>query len=123
MFKKIFVVLFMLFAIKAYAGADVNVQDKEGFTPLMWAILKNTPDVVKELVDAGADVNMQNKYGVTALMVAVALYNTDIVKVLINNGADVNIRSINGWTAYKLAMTHNTPNPDILKMLKDAGAK
>ena len=49
MFKKIIVVLFMLFSVKAYAGADVNVQDDlfGSWTALMTAQDKGYTDIIK----------------------------------------------------------------------------
>ena len=117
MFKKIFVVLFMLLSVKAYAGADdllfldyktatiqdvyralgngayVNIKSKKyGFTPLIYAVVKDNLDVVKVLVDAGADLNMQDKTGWTTLMFAVGKDNPDMVKVLVDAGADLNMQ-------------------------------
>ena len=43
------------------AGADVNIRDKNGNTPLMYAVEKGNVDMVKVLIFAGADVNIQDK--------------------------------------------------------------
>uniref|UniRef100_A0A672S7F9 Fibronectin type III and ankyrin repeat domains 1 n=1 Tax=Sinocyclocheilus grahami TaxID=75366 RepID=A0A672S7F9_SINGR len=43
------------------AGADVNVQDRDGKTPLMVAVLNNYEHLVKILLDRGADPNIQNQ--------------------------------------------------------------
>ena len=40
------------------AGADVNARDKEGFTPLSYAIRwSQDPKVVRALIQAGADIH------------------------------------------------------------------
>ena len=39
------------------AGADVNLQDKNGFTPLHGAAQQHMLDVARIVVDAGAEIN------------------------------------------------------------------
>jgi ankyrin repeat protein len=49
------------------AGADVNVQIKDGWTPLMIAAGKNqNPEVIMVLLGAGADAKAKNSEGKTA---------------------------------------------------------
>uniref|UniRef100_A0A673MAW3 Fibronectin type 3 and ankyrin repeat domains 1 protein-like n=1 Tax=Sinocyclocheilus rhinocerous TaxID=307959 RepID=A0A673MAW3_9TELE len=52
------------------AGADVNVQDRDGKTPLMVAVLNNYEHLVKILLDRGADPNIQNQAGINAVQMA-----------------------------------------------------
>lgn len=74
-------------------GADVNVQDTNGRTPLIWA------------VDSGGDLNLE------------------LVKKLIAKGADVNARDKHGVTALGYAVSRqNTPTSNIVSFLKQAGA-
>jgi len=47
------------------AGANVNLQDKEGDTALMFA---QTGKIIDALLDAGADVNIQDNDGNTVIM-------------------------------------------------------
>jgi hypothetical protein len=42
-------------------GADVNIQDNEGKTPLMAAALYGRADIVKLFIESGADVNARTK--------------------------------------------------------------
>ena len=44
-------------------GADVNVKDTEGNTPLIWASLLGLDKMVKELISSGADIDIGNKFG------------------------------------------------------------
>ncbi len=101
-------------------GANVNIQDKNGFTPLTWAVLENNPNKVKALLKQGASVHIQDKYGDTPLMYAIRENNPDIVKALLDNGADVNIQDKDGYTPLMWAVIYN--NPDIIKLLLDNGA-
>ena len=80
--------------------ADINLQDVEGMTALMFAALNGMHDVVKLLVDKGADVNLRsNKHRETSLMYAAGKGHLDIVKMLLDKGADVNLRSNKNKTA------------------------
>ena len=52
-------------------GADVNAEDQDGDTAVMWAALGGHSACLKNLIDAGADVNRVNKKGdFTALILA-----------------------------------------------------
>ena len=50
---------------------DVNLQDKGGYTALMWASWKGRTEIVKLLLERPEIlVNLQNEWGLTALMLA-----------------------------------------------------
>ena len=50
-------------------GADVNISNGSGFTPLMFAVLLNDdPTLIRALLEAGAEVDAENNEGITALM-------------------------------------------------------
>ncbi|STX52092.1 ankyrin 3 [Legionella busanensis] len=69
-------------------GADVNVQDCNGATPLLIAALKNYLVIVKHLIKAGANLNLASNNGATSLYVAAERGHIDVVKVLLDAGAD-----------------------------------
>ena len=48
------------------AGADINIQDQYGQTPLMRAVWRENKDFVKYLCDAGADFEIKDNSGKTA---------------------------------------------------------
>lgn len=55
------------------AGADVNLPDNSGETPLMWVTERDGDeklDIVKNLISHGADVNVKDKMGVSVLSYA-----------------------------------------------------
>lgn len=54
-------------------GADVNVIDTYGQTPLFWAAGQKSREVIRILIDAGADVNLADPEGVTPLDAACRL--------------------------------------------------
>jgi ankyrin repeat protein len=49
------------------AGAEVNVRDKNGMTPLMWAARWGDTPRVEALVEAGGKVDARDTNGRTAL--------------------------------------------------------
>ncbi|MCX5922476.1 MAG: ankyrin repeat domain-containing protein [Candidatus Dependentiae bacterium] len=51
--------------------ADINTADKEGMTPLMFAVWTGgNPDLIKELVISGADITRKDNQGRTAEEIA-----------------------------------------------------
>ncbi len=74
------------------AGANVNLQDKYGRSPLHAASDSGRLDVVRVLVDAGADVNLQDANGSSALHYASDKGHVDVARVLVDAGADVNLQ-------------------------------
>ena len=53
------------------AGADIDLDDPDGSTALIMALLNRHWDTAKFLIEAGADVNLWDIYGQTPLYVAV----------------------------------------------------
>ena len=110
-------------------GADVNVSDDIGRTPLIYAATFNPdPEVVRVLIEAGADVNAQiedvwsPEDGTTALMAAMTRSAPEVIRALVGAGADVNARNRLGWTPLLLAAGSVNSNPETIRTLIDAGA-
>lgn len=69
-------------------GADVNIQDKNGWTALMLSIREGHIIVVKVLLKNGADVNLKNSDGKAAIDYAKLGNHTRIVELLLEAGAN-----------------------------------
>ena len=69
------------------AGADVNVQDYQGYSALMWAARRGRTELIKTLLDAGAKTDLRNKDNQTALGVAMAYGQSGATEVLRQRGA------------------------------------
>ena len=50
--------------------ADLNIQDKDGWSALMYASSRGNEDVAKTLVDAGARLDLRNIHGKDAVTLA-----------------------------------------------------
>jgi ankyrin repeat protein len=74
------------------AGADPNVANDYGSTPLGEAAVNASTEIVARLLDAGADANATVKDGETPLMVLARSSNVAAAKLLLDHGADVNAR-------------------------------
>lgn len=90
------------------AGAQINVTNPNGFSPLLLAIINAHYDAAAYLVDHGADVNITDETGRTPLYAAVDMHtlpesnlpwpsgvnnkltSMDLIQDLIAHGADVN---------------------------------
>jgi ankyrin repeat protein len=101
-------------------GAQVNVQDPSGTTPLMAAAANGHVEIVRMLIAAGADVNAGNNLGRTALMSAAGNRYAEIVCELIKARAEVNAKDTMGRTALMLAASGG--QTDITQALIQAGA-
>jgi ankyrin repeat protein len=78
-------------------GADVNVQNDDGWRPLHWAARGGHVEVVAALVELGADVHVQDDGGLTPLHHAADEGHVEVVAALVELGADVNVPNNGGW--------------------------
>jgi len=98
---------------------DVNIKDKDGYSPLFLATRSQNIHIVEVLINSGAYVNVKNKLGNTPLYEAVVRVNLDMVSLLCSKGADVNVQNIYGWTPLHLAVWRCR---EIVKYLIASGA-
>ena len=83
-------------------GADVNVENALGYTPLHVAAEKGHTALVSDLIAVGAEVKVSQKDGTTPLHYA---GNADVAQLLIDANKEVlNQRDENGNTALHLAI-------------------
>ena len=84
------------------AGADVNLQDKDGICPLVGACQLGDQGLVEALIVHKADVNLADGQGATPIIDAVMLNHLGVVKVLLNAGARADVTA-DGNTPLSLA--------------------
>jgi len=69
-------------------GADPNLRDVRGNTPLLAAVSAGADSVISYLIKGRANVNLANKAGETPLIRAVQLRNVNVTRDLLAAGAD-----------------------------------
>lgn len=102
-------------------GADVNVKNKIGMTPLMFAVAQRTTSMAELFVQNGARLDEADKFGKTALMHAAEYGGPDVVHFLLANGANINAKDNDGKTALMYAQRKDLTA--IVQLLKNAGAE
>lgn len=79
-------------------GAQVNIGDSKGITPLHLACFKGQDDNVEYLIRQKALVNCADALGRRPLTYAIIEGQTNCVQTLIEAGADINVTDINKET-------------------------
>ena len=94
------------------AGADPNVVNLDGATPLMFAIMTTPiqPSMVRILVEAGTNVTQAMDGGVTPLHYATAVRQYRAAEYLLKNNAVVDQVSRGAHTSLMQATLHNFSN-------------
>ena len=92
-------------------GADPNIADKKGVTPLMLASQAGFTDAVIALAQSGAKVDQPNDTGETPLILAVLAKKSPMVRVLLLAGADPDHADNSGRTARDYAKASGVDSP------------
>jgi ankyrin repeat protein len=108
-------------------GADPNVQDREGLTPLMLACRvdarwgSDPSNLIEVLIAAGADPNRRDAKGQTALFPS---YDTSLeaIRLLLAAGADVHVRDAQGRTPLLQAIDQSSDDLKLIRALIEAGS-
>ncbi|MBN1973416.1 MAG: ankyrin repeat domain-containing protein [Sedimentisphaerales bacterium] len=101
-------------------GAEVNIKNISGNTPLHYAASQGEKNITELLISKGTNLHIQNIDGQTPLHSAVYYGYKDIIKLLIEKGADLNIKDKKGRTPLKLAIEMNYSG--IADLLRQHGA-
>lgn len=93
-------------------GADANISDAAGSTPLMWAL--EDANKVRTLLAAGANVNARTGDGQTAILIALEeACGADVVKLLLEAGA----RATPDEGTDPLVLAARNSDPETMKLL------
>jgi ankyrin repeat protein len=130
-------------------GADIDLPDPDGVSPLHLAIMNANWDLAKLLIEAGADVDQWDIYGEAPLFTAVGLHSrvdggrasidpknetegSAIVRLLLERGADPNMQlffrpanvrgSTNTRGSTSLIRAANNGDLEIVQLLLEHGA-
>jgi ankyrin repeat protein len=95
------------------AGANTCKPDKNGKTPLYWAVDKKNQKIINQLLDHGAEMTIH-----TALLHAIDSGYLDMVQLLVEKGAPLNVVSSGTPLIRAIERRHS----DIIKYLIKRGA-
>lgn len=99
-------------------GANLNVKDREGNTPLILAAITRWSEGASTLIRLKAQVNAQNRLGETALLKVVQARDLGLAKALIEAGANPDIADNSGISP-RIAADTDTRAATIAKLFKD----
>ena len=104
------------------SGANPNVRNEAGATPLMWAV--NDLEKTRLLLDRGADVNARSEDSRTALLIAAGRFGSrEVVKLLLDRGADLKAKSPGlGGDMTAVAEAARLGDETLLRLLIERGA-
>jgi ankyrin repeat protein len=101
-------------------GADPNLADNRGVTPLLLACRTSYIPGVEALVKAGARVDDPNEAGETPLISAVHARNTELMRVLLAAGANPDRADASGRTARDYAQLDGPQSVTLAEIARSA---
>ena len=101
-------------------GADLNWQNRYGWTPVWIAAAIGRDGCLSQLIAAGADVDIKSNQGTTPIYITASYGRDGCLSQLIAAGADVNISDEHGRTPVYSAAFNG--NDECLSQLITAGA-
>ena len=89
-------------------GANVNLRDKRGGTPIIHAVHSGIAGIIMALVEAGCNVNHVDDFGMRALDYAIKLGGRyEVINVLLGAGANVDHAMPDTYTYLMSAVSNN----------------
>lgn len=100
-----------------FSGAQVNSQDKDGWTPLMYAVrYQSSEKIVELLIQNGAEIKARNNFGMTPLSLAAGYsYNPAVVSTLLSA---YSITENEVFKSFIYAITNTTEKFSVLQETK-----
>ena len=107
------------------SGADLNVQDKDGWSPLQAAVVQDSMRISNLFLKYGADPNHVDGFGNTPLNIAISNLNVELVRLLLEFGANAGGREIGEKESLLSIVLNNNPlrksHLEIIKLLIQYG--
>ena len=110
-------------AIVLEHGAEVNVGDDHGATPLHHAAFYDCQPLTTLLINSGANINSRNSGKEIPLHKAASYSSLDVIPILINAGSNIEAMDLRGATPlHRTAAAANELSAASFKMLLGYGA-
>lgn len=100
-------------------GADPNLRDDKGVTPLMLAVTLGQEGMIRYLLDAGANPNLANASGETPLIRAVQRRDLQMTRELVAGGANPDQADRMAGLSARDYARRDTRTPALLKLLDE----
>ena len=104
-------------------GADANLRDGKGNTPLLLAVTTGQAGMIPILTAAKANPNLGNSAGETPLIRAVQRRDIGMIRTLLAEGADADQADIIAGMSARAYAKQDGRNPVVTKLLEDAPKK
>ncbi|CAG8564133.1 772_t:CDS:2 [Ambispora leptoticha] len=92
---------------------DIDAQDEDGTTPLIYAACFGHGNIAFILLEAGAKVDAQDRNGWTPLMWATNNNHSNTIQLLLHHGADAGAKSAKGHTVFNFVPPENVKLAEI----------
>ena len=103
-------------------GAQTEVHDRDGDTPLLIAAKLSDPDSTRQLLQYGARVNATDGNGETPLIMAVQHRDMATARLLLANGADPKIADTVAGKSARDYAAEDTRSTAMLKLIEETKA-
>jgi len=114
--------LSMVRALLETSGANKDLADEYGYTPLHLACEQGHVEVVRRLIESGANKDLADKYGETPLHIACIEGHLEVARLLIQSGANNNLADDEGQTPLHIACRNTDHKMSLLCPQVDAAA-
>ncbi len=101
-------------------GANPNLRDAHGMTPLVVAVSLGFADGVQLLIDGGGKVDEPNSAGETPLISAIHRRDTGLMRMLLKAGADPDRADNSGRSARDYALLDGRSSPLVSEIQNNA---
>ncbi|KAF9195331.1 hypothetical protein BGZ51_002846 [Haplosporangium sp. Z 767] len=102
---------------------DIEAQDEDGTTPLIYAACFGHTEIAFMLLEAGAMVDARDKFGWTALVWATNNKHENIVRLLLEQGASTSAQTAKGHTIVDFLRHDPNDNTKIVQIFQEPGRR
>ncbi|KAF9213856.1 hypothetical protein BGZ59_004724 [Podila verticillata] len=102
---------------------DIEAQDEDGTTPLIYAACFGHVEIAFMLLEAGALVDARDKFGWTALVWATNNKHDNMVRLLLEQGASTSAQTAKGHTIVDFLRHDPNDNTRIVQIFQEPGRR